>query len=432
MKIAEAFDQLAGPDADVELVAYDGSKGGRLGSDVRLEVKSPKAIAALLGAPGQLGLARAYVTGDLEVTGDLYTAFDRLAQAAVREISWQEKARLARRFAPFLLQKPPPPPEEARVNGGRHSRRRDAQVISHHYDVSNRFYEWVLGPTMAYTCAVFESEDATLEQAQVEKFDLVCRKLQLEPGMRVLDVGCGWGGFALHAAANYGVEVIAVTLSEQQARWGQRAVSEAGLDRLVDIRHSDYRAVRESGFDRIASIGLTEHIGKANYPAYFGFLHSKLVDGGRLLNHCITRTDPSQRTLTRNGFINRYVFPDGELVHVGVLIDAMERQRLEVQHEENLRLHYARTLGFWLDNLQQRWDEAVQEVGLRKARVWRLYLAASKWGFARNRIQLHQVLATRTGGDGDDGMPLRLQLDRSAVTPVSGVPGQAQRDGSSS
>jgi cyclopropane-fatty-acyl-phospholipid synthase len=212
MKIAEAFDMLAGPDVDVEFVAYDGSKGGAIGSDVRLELKSPRAIAALLGAPGQLGLARAYVSGDLDVTGDLYTAFDRLATAAMREVSWREKVALARQFAPLFLQKPPPPPEEVRKKGMKHSRRRDAEVISHHYDVSNRFYEWVLGPTMAYTCAVFPRADATLEQAQDEKFDLVCRKLGLEPGMRVLDTGCGWGGFALHAAKHYGVEVIAVTL----------------------------------------------------------------------------------------------------------------------------------------------------------------------------------------------------------------------------
>ena len=411
MKIAEAFDMLAGPGTDVEFVAYDGSKGGRIGSDVRLEVRSPKAIAALLGAPGQLGLARAYVAGDLEVSGDLYTAFDRLATAALRDVSWREKAVLGRHFAPLFLRKPPPPPEEVRNAGVKHSRRRDAEVISHHYDVSNTFYEWVLGPTMAYTCAVFPGPDATLEQAQEEKFELVCRKLGLEPGMRVLDVGCGWGGFAIHAAKHHGVEVIAVTLSEQQARWGQRAVAEAGLETQVDLRHSDYRAVRETGFDRIASIGLTEHIGRANYPAYFSFLRSRLVDGGRLLNHCITRTDPKEKTYTRNGFINRYIVPDGELVHVGTLVDAIEHESLEVQHEENLRVHYAMTLGFWLTNLEAHWDEAVAEVGLRKARVWRLYLAASKWGFMRNRIQLHQILATRTSQSGNSGMPLRLSLE---------------------
>ncbi len=412
MKIAEAFDRLAGPGVDVEFVAYDGSKGGRIGSDVRLEVRSPRAIAALLGAPGQLGLARAYVSGDLEVTGDLYTAFDRLGRAALREVSWPEKARLIREFAPMAFKRPPPPPEEVQKKGGKHSRRRDAEVIAHHYDVSNRFYEWVLGPTMAYTCAVFPTDDASLEQAQEEKFDLVCRKLGLESGMRLLDVGCGWGGLAIHAAKHYGVDVVAVTLSEQQASWGQRAVREAGLERQVDIRHSDYCVVPETGFDRVASIGLTEHIGKKNYPDYFGFLRSRLVDGGRLLNHCITRTDPTARTYTRNGFINRYVFPDGELVHVGVLIDAMERQALEVQHEENLRAHYAMTLTHWLRNLEDHWDDAVAEVGLRKARVWRLYLAASQWGFAFNRIQLHQVLVTRTSDVGESGMPLRLSLER--------------------
>ncbi len=410
MKIAQAFDTLAGPDIDVEFVAYDGSKGGRVGSDVRMEVRSPRAISALLSAPGQLGVARAYINGDLEVSGDLYTAFDRLANAAVRDVPLHEKATLARAFAPFLLSRPAPPPEEVHHKGGRHSRRRDAEVISHHYDVSNTFYEWVLGPTMAYTCAVFPTSDATLEQAQEEKFDLVCRKLGLQPEMRVLDVGCGWGGFAMHAARHYGVDVIAVTLSEQQAAWGQRAVEAAGLGDQIDIRFSDYRAVPEGGFDRIASIGLTEHIGKRNYASYFGFLRSRLVDGGRLLNHCITRTDPTQRTYTRNGFINRYIFPDGELVHVGVLVDAMERQSLEVQHEENLRMHYALTLGHWLDNLEAHWQAAVAEVGLRKARVWRLYLAASKWGFMRNRIQLHQVLSTRTGTDGGAAFPLRLSL----------------------
>lgn len=410
MKIAQAFDTLAGPDIDVEFVAYDGSKGGRVGSDVRVEVRSPRAISALLSAPGQLGVARAYINGDLEVVGDLYTGFDRLANAAVRDVSLHEKATLAKAFAPFLLTRPAPPPEEVHHKGGRHSRRRDAEVIAHHYDVSNTFYEWVLGPTMAYTCALFPTADATLEQAQEAKFDLVCRKLGLQPGMRVLDVGCGWGGLAIHAARHYGVEVIAVTLSEQQAAWGRRAVDSAGLRDQIDIRFSDYRAVPEGGFDSVASIGLTEHIGKRNYASYFGFLRSRLVDGGRLLNHCITRTDPTERTYTRNGFINRYVFPDGELVHVGVLVDAMERQSLEVQHEENLRTHYALTLGHWLDNLETHWEAAVAEVGLRKARVWRLYLAASKWGFTRNRIQLHQVLSTRTGPDGDAGFPLRLSL----------------------
>jgi cyclopropane-fatty-acyl-phospholipid synthase len=406
MQLAEVFDSLVGESADIEFVAYDGSKAGRSGSDVRIEVRSPQAVSAIAGSPGQLGVARAYVNGDIEIHGDIYTGFERLGSGFTMP-DWGQRLRVLREFFPFALKRQPLPPEEVQLSGRRHGRMRDAAAISHHYDVSNRFYEWLLGPTMAYTCAVFPKADSTLEEAQDEKFDLVARKLGLRPGMRLLDVGCGWGGMARHAAKNYGVDVIAVTLSKPQAEWGQQMLEREGLTGLAQIRYSDYRDVPETGFDVVSSIGLTEHIGQANYPSYFSFLRGKLVDGGRLLNHCITRTDPRQRANTKRSFINRYIFPDGELVHVGVLVDAMERQKLEVQHEENLRAHYAMTLEQWSRNLDEHWDEAVAEVGLRKARVWRLYLAASRWGFAHNMIQLHQVLSTRTGPDGYSGMPLR-------------------------
>ncbi len=246
--------------------AYDGSKAGRMGSDIRLEVRSPRAVAALLGAPGQLGLVRAYVSGDLVVSGDLFTALVRLAEAFRGSIPWRQVPHLTKEFAPYLLRRTQPPPEEVSLGGRRHGKQRDAAAIAHHYDVSNAFYEWILGPSMAYTCAVFPTADASLQEAQQEKFDLVCRKLDLRPGQRLLDVGCGWGGMARHAAQHYGVNVVAVTLSEQQARWGQRMIAEAGLDRLVDLRHGDYRDVPETGFDAVSSIGLTEHIGKRNHP----------------------------------------------------------------------------------------------------------------------------------------------------------------------
>jgi cyclopropane-fatty-acyl-phospholipid synthase len=279
-------------------------------------------------------------------------------------------------------------------------------AISHHYDVSNRFYEWVLGPSMAYTCAVYPRADATLEEAQAEKFDLVCRKLALKPGMRLLDVGCGWGGMAMHAAKNYGADVIAVTLSRQQAEWGQKAVAEAGLSDTVDIRFQDYRDVPESGFDAISSIGLTEHIGIAQLPSYAFRLASKLAPGARLLNHCITRPDDHSKAISRRGFIGRYVFPDGELPGVGRLVKEFQRAGLELQHEENLRLHYAKTLHGWCDNLDSHWDEAIAEVGQATARVWAAYLAGSRLSFERNDIQLHQLLLTRTV-DGVSGFPLR-------------------------
>jgi cyclopropane-fatty-acyl-phospholipid synthase len=412
MKLAEVVSLFVGPDAaDVEFTAYDGSRYGRAGSDVRIDVRSPRAVSMLMSAPGQLGLARAYISGELEVHGDLFTAFDRLARLGIHRPSVADQARLYRALAPFALRREPAPPEEIRLGGLLHSKKRDRDAISHHYDVSNTFYRWVLGPSMAYTCAVFPKADATLEEAQEEKFDLVCRKLGLERGQRLLDVGCGWGGLAIHAAKHYGVHVIGVTLSEQQAAWGAEAIQREGLGHLVQIRHQDYRDVQERGFDAISSIGLTEHIGKENYPAYFAFLKSRLDPQGRLLNHCITRTDTSQRTTYKNGFINRYVFPDGELVPVGQIVDRIEDQGFEVRHEENLREHYALTLMHWSANLEEHWDEAVAEVGVGKARVWKLYLAASRMGFARNMIQLHQVLAVVPDEHGEAGVPLRLGLD---------------------
>src|SRR5690606_18019200 len=291
--------------------------------------------------------------------------------------------------------------------GLRHAKRRDAEAIHHHYDVSNRFYEWVLGPSMAYTCAVFPRPDASLEEAQYTKFDLVAKKLDLKPGMRLLDVGCGWGGMVMHAAREYGVKALGVTLSRQQAEWAQKAIAEAGLSGLAEVRHMDYRDVPETGFDRISSIGLTEHIGKKNLPFYFGFLYRKLKPGGRLLNHCITRPTGVEKSMNKRGFINRYVFPDGELVSVGHLIRQMEDIGFEIRHQENLREHYALTLRHWVANLDRHWDEAVEEVGEGTARVWRLYMTGSIVGFERDKVQLHQVLAVRLDDRAEAHMPLR-------------------------
>jgi cyclopropane-fatty-acyl-phospholipid synthase len=407
MKIARLIDLLLGDEVDVEFIAYDGSKTGRMGSDIRIEVRSSRAIAAMLASPGQLGLARAYVDGDVEIDGDIFIALERLGSVRVRQVSVQDKLRILQEYAPLLLKRPPIPPEEIKLSGRRHGKGRDAEAISHHYDVSNDFYRMILGPSMAYTCAVFPSQDASLEEAQEEKFDLACRKLGLQPGMRLLDVGCGWGGMVRHATEHYGVKAIGVTLSQPQAEWGQRVLEEEGLSSQSEVRFGDYRDVQEAGFERVSSIGLTEHIGKENYPAYFSFLRSRLLPGGRLLNHSITRSDTKQPTILKRGFINRYIFPDGELTHVGHLIDQMERARLEVQHEENLRAHYAMTLRDWSQNLTENWDAAVQEIGIRKARVWRLYLAASRYAFVTDAIQLHQVLSTRNRPDGASGMPLR-------------------------
>jgi cyclopropane-fatty-acyl-phospholipid synthase len=373
-------------------------------------------VQYLASAPSQLGLARAYVTGDLEIIGDAYTALSRLYPVDFINVSWSDRLKLVREFGPKAFHRPAPPPQERTLNGRRHSKNRDADAIHHHYDVSNQFYSWVLGPSMAYTCAVFPSSDASLESAQEEKFDLVCRKLGLEPGMRLLDVGCGWGGMTMHAVKHYGVKAIGVTLSQQQAAYGKESIEQAGLTSQAEIRFSDYRDVAESGFDAVSSIGLTEHIGRSNYPSYFSFLYGKLRPEGRLLNHTITRPHDDWVSHFRKSFINRYVFPDGELSGPSQVMTAMNSAGFEVRHEENLREHYALTLKHWCENLEDHWEEAVAEAGLGTARVWRLYMAASRLGFDINMIQLHQMLGVKLGPGGTSGLPLRPGFDRLPVS----------------
>ncbi|WP_431974302.1 class I SAM-dependent methyltransferase [Micromonospora haikouensis] len=401
----------------VRITGYDGSAVGPADAGITLAVRTERGLSYLLTAPGDLGMARAYVSGDLELggvhPGDPYEALRVLKdELKLRPPSLAEGLALVRGLGWERLMPPPPPPQEAAprwkrmVNGLRHSRTRDSTAISHHYDVSNAFYELVLGPSMTYTCAVFRSPDDTLEQAQAAKYDLVAGKLGLKPGMRLLDVGCGWGGMVRHAAREYGVKALGVTLSRAQAQWAQAAIEREGLAELAEVRHLDYRDAPREQFDVISSIGLTEHIGVRNYPAYFRALGGRLRVGGRLLNHCITRAD--NRAPHRSGaFIDRYVFPDGELAGPGRLISEIHDAGLEVHHEENLRQHYALTLAGWCRNLVAHWDECVAEVGQGTARVWGLYMAGSRLAFERNEIQLHQVLATRNGPRGANGYPLR-------------------------
>ncbi|MCW2821008.1 MAG: Cyclopropane-fatty-acyl-phospholipid synthase [Marmoricola sp.] len=416
LTLAQVFETLLAGPAPIRFTAYDGSSYGPEDAPVGLNLKNERGLAYLVTAPGDLGMARAYVSGDLDVLGvhpgDPYEGMVLLLRAMrFRRPSPTEALNLLRSVGLSQLLPPPPPPQEhlprwrRLVEGFRHSPGRDGKVIQHHYDVSNRFYELVLGPSMTYTCALFATGSESLEEAQHAKYDLVARKLNLQQGQRLLDVGCGWGGMVRHAAREYGVRALGVTLSREQADWATQKNKEEGLDHLVEVRHLDYRAVQETGFDAVSSIGLTEHIGIEQYPAYFAFLRDKLVTGGRLLNHCITR--PDNKPTQTGAFIDRYVFPDGELTGSGKIITEMQDAGLEVQHEENLRVHYARTLAGWGGNLEANWDACVAEVGEGTARVWGLYMAGSRMGFERNEIQLHQVLATRTSDDGESHFPLR-------------------------
>ena len=412
--LGQIFSRLFGPDAPARFSAYDGSMAGDPTARIGLHVATPRGTSYIATAPGSLGLARAYVQGDLEIDGahpgDPYDVLKLVEDDLhLRKPSPLEVATWVRALGPRTLLPPEPPANEVRPLRWipRHHKMRDARAISHHYDVSNRFYEMVLGPSMTYTCACYPTEDATLEEAQEHKYDLVARKLGLRPGMRLLDVGCGWGGMVRHAARHYGVRVLGVTLSREQASWAQERIKLDGLDDLAEVRHLDYRDVTEGDFDAISAIGLIEHIGPENYPVYFRFLRSRLRPGGRFLSHGITRPDNKHPGLPQRGFIGRYVFPDGGLTGSGDTVAAMEDAGFEVQHSENLRVHYARTLQQWCRNLVDNWDDCVAEAGLATARVWGLYMAGSRLAFERNGIQLHQVLATRTGDDGDADYPLR-------------------------
>ncbi|MGE0219770.1 class I SAM-dependent methyltransferase [Mycolicibacterium sp.] len=417
LTLAEILEIFAAGRLPLKFTAYDGSSAGPEDAPLGLDLKTPRGTTYLATAPGDLGLARAYVSGDLEPQGvhpgDPYELLTALAEKLdFKRPPARVLAQVIRSVGIEHLVPIAPPPQEALprwrriAEGLRHSKTRDAEAIQHHYDVSNTFYEWVLGPSMTYTCACYPHAEASLEEAQENKYRLVFEKLRLKPGDRLLDVGCGWGGMVRYAA-RHGVKAIGVTLSRQQASWAQQAIADEGLGDLAEVRHGDYRDVRESQFDAVSSIGLTEHIGVANYPSYFRFLRSKLRTGGLLLNHCITRHDNKQGA-TAGGFIDRYVFPDGELTGSGRIITEIQDVGLEVVHEENLRQHYAMTLRDWCRNLVEHWDEAVAEVGLPTAKVWGLYMAGSRVGFEQNAIQLHQVLAVKVDERGNDGgLPLR-------------------------
>ena len=400
--------ELIGEQLPLRVRAWDGSESGPADSPATLVIRSPDAIRRLLWAPHELGLARAFVTGDLDVEGDLYAALTlpgylahRDREARVRPLTLLRAAR-----AVGALKRPlPPPPEEARLRGGRHSKERDAAAIAHHYDVGNGFYRLVLGPTMVYSCAFFETADASLEQAQTAKLDLICRKLGLQPGQRLLDVGCGWGSLVIHATKHYGVRAVGVTISREQADLAEKRLGEEGLADVAEIRVQDYRDVADGPYDAIASIGMAEHVGLDEMRRYATALHDLLRPGGRVLNHQISRR-PGPPGRRNTSFIWHYVFPDGELAPVGHTVQALEEAGLEVRDVEAMREHYALTLRHWVANLERHWAEAVALVGARRARVWRLYMAGAALSFESGRIGVNQVLGVRQTDDGRSGLPL--------------------------
>jgi cyclopropane-fatty-acyl-phospholipid synthase len=369
-------------------------------------VRSPDALRRIATAPGELGFARAFVAGDLDIEGDVYEALALLERRKAFSHLIRQLVPVARTFGIAALRPLPAPPEEARLRGRRHSKARDAAAIAHHYDVSNRFYRLVLGPSMTYSCALFADSAATLEEAQEAKHELVARKLSLREGMRFLDVGCGWGSMLIQAAERYGVSGVGVTISRRQAELARKRVLEADLADRIEIRLADYRDVADGPYDAISSIGMFEHVGLSQLDLYFRRLRALLRPGGLLLNHGIGRPPGRRPLFPRRTFVNRYVFPDGELQEVGAVVSRIQAAGFEVRHLESLREHYPRTLRRWVENLEDSWDEAVAEAGSARARIWRLYMAGSALGFEAGRLQVHQVLAVLPDR-GMSGLPLR-------------------------
>jgi cyclopropane-fatty-acyl-phospholipid synthase len=422
LRLKSLVEQLVGAPLPIRIRAWDGSEAGPPGAPA-VVVRNRRALRRLLWKPGEVGLARAWVAGDLGVEGDLYTALDLLSglvwdrgedARGVAEALRDPEVRAAVRGLVKMggLPLPPSPPQEEMRRRRRHlhTKRSDQRAISHHYDVGNDFYEIVLGPSMVYSCAYWE-DGGILEDAQRDKLELISRKLDLRPGQRLLDVGCGWGSMAIHAAREHGVSVVGVTLSHEQAAYARKRVADEGLTDRVEIRVQDYRDVADGPYDAISSIGMAEHVGAERYLEYAEVLYRLLKPGGRLLNHQIAR--PPRRDETAydvDEFIDAYVFPDGELAPIGTTVTQLERAGFEVRDVESIREHYALTLRRWVGNLEAQWARAVALTSPGRARVWRLYMAASAVAFERNRIGVNQVLAVRTPEpSGASGMPLRAR-----------------------
>jgi cyclopropane-fatty-acyl-phospholipid synthase len=407
------------------LAAAPGSDGSN-GAGRAAVVADRRAVSHLLYSPGQLGLARAWVDGSLRVEGDLEQVVAARGRFNDISLSAADRLRLAlaalRVAGPGVLRRPPIPSIEASVSGKRHSVARDRQAVRHHYDVSNDFYRLVLGPTMVYSCAYFADRGDTLEEAQTRKLDLICRKLRLAPGERLLDIGCGWGSLVLHAAAHYGVEAVGVTLSEEQGQLARERAREQGLEDRVKIRVSDYRELTDRPFDKIASVGMYEHVGRSELDAYVRTVRELLRPGGLFLNHGIARL--YSETPGSDTFIWRYIFPDGELHPVTNVMTSMQAAGLEVRDVESMRDHYPLTLRRWLANLRAHRREAIALVGPERERTWELYILSSALGFEDGEITIYQVLATRS--DASSGLPLdRTELlqssgERTVPQPVGG------------
>lgn len=357
-------------------------------------VKSPNALRAVLSSDRQAALGEAYVYGDFDISGDILAIFPVAEYLAEKHFGTAEKLRLASWL--HTLPHDPHSPGSAHLHGRVHSKARDRQAVTFHYDVSNDFYKLWLDPSMLYSCAYFKSPDETIERAQMQKLDYICRKLRLKPGERLLDIGCGWGGLIMHAAREYGARAVGITLSESQLTLAQERIARSGLKERCDIRLLDYRdAPRLGPFDKLVSVGMVEHVGEGRLPEYFRVAHQLLKPGGIFLNHGIARAGNRERP-AKPTFTDVYVFPDGDLLPIATMLRHAEESGFEVRDVENLREHYFLTLCQWLRRLEAQANEARKMVGDVKYRTWRLYLAGSAYYFQSAKLCLYQSLLAKS------------------------------------
>ncbi|MFF4586410.1 class I SAM-dependent methyltransferase [Streptomyces sp. NPDC001388] len=410
-RLAALAEDVTGGPLPVRLRAWDGSESGPADGPV-VVVRSRRALRRLLWEPGELGLAQAYVTGELDLEGDLAQGL-RAVWAAVREhglhaprLTLADRTRAAAEALRLgaVGPRPAPPEAQARLRGGLHSRTRDRAAISHHYDLSNDFYRLLLDPTMAYSCGYWAAGDPdfTLADAQRAKLELICRKLAVVPGARLLDVGCGWGSLALYAAEEHKAQVTAVTLAAEQAAYVRERVRERGLEHRVEVVCQDYRDIDGGSYDAVATVEMGEHVGDAEYPGFAAALRRLVRPRGRVLVQQMSRGSTAPGG---GAFIETYIAPDMHMRPLGETVSLLETAGLEVRSVESLREHYVRTVAAWHRTLEDRWADVVRLVGEETARVWRLYLVGGALAFEEGRMGVDQILAVRPTARGDSGAP---------------------------
>ncbi|RSM69086.1 SAM-dependent methyltransferase [Amycolatopsis sp. WAC 01375] len=410
-RLAPFVERLLGCSLPVGLRTWDGVRAGPPDAPT-VVLRNRRALRRLLYAPGELGLARAYVSGDLDVEGDLADGFRRIwaltrsgalrgARLGPRE--WAEALRIAVRLG-VVGPPPEPPAEEARLSGKLHTLLRDKSAIAHHYDLGNAFYQLLLDESMAYSSGYWTSDEDGygVEQAQWDKLELICRKLGLRPGMRLLDVGCGWGSLLVHAAKHHGVHAVGITLSAEQLQHVRGRLVQHDLEDRVEVRRQDYRELASEPFDAVASIEMGEHVGEENYPEYTRTLFRMLKPTGRLVLQQMSRGAVAPGG---GAFIERYIAPDMTMRPLSRTLGRLEAAGFEIRDVHALREHYVRTVRAWEKTLEGNWDDVVALIGESGARVWRLYLVGGALAFEENRMGVDQILAVRPSDEGLSAMP---------------------------